>query len=64
MPTKVQFLLVPIDAVDAVVANRSTKLFTEIPGHGDRKLQLDVNFVYDCFVKDDAKTLIYKSYTA
>ena len=64
MPTKVQFLLVPIDAVDFVVANRSTKLFTEIPGHGDRKLQLDVNYVYDCFVKDDAKTLIYKSYTA
>ena len=64
MPANVQFLLVPIDAVDFVVANRSTELHDKVQGHANRKILLDVNFVYDCFVKDDAKELIYKSYTA
>lgn len=64
MPTKTQFLLVPVDAVDFVVANNESTLFTEIPGHGKRKLELDVNCVFDAWVKDEAKSLIYASVTA
>lgn len=61
MPTKTQFLIVPVDAVDFVVANNETTLFTEIPGYGKRKVELDVNCVFDAWIKDEAKSLIYAS---
>lgn len=59
MPSKTEFIFVPVDAADAVLANFESVYYDHVPGHGSRKVGLDVGFLHDCFVNEEGKALIY-----
>lgn len=64
MPTNTTIILCPVDAVDFVVVNRESTFITGIAGFGNRKVELDIGFCFDAWVKPEAVSLIYKSVTA
>jgi hypothetical protein len=54
LPAGVQYILCHKDACPVFVHFEETEFFDKVPGHGTRKSQADIGFMYDAFVYDDA----------
>lgn len=58
-----QFILMNKNACAAMVKYQETEYFDRMPGHGKRKMEVDIGVYHDCFVYDELKKAIFVSKT-